>query len=127
LETWNSMLHLAALLVFALGVAHSVLGERYILMRLFKRDDLPKLFGSSWFTVRTLRFAWHITTLTWFGMAAILWQLARGVLTPVATAQIVGVTCIACGILPIVFTRGRHLSWVVFFAVGALTLWWSVA
>ena len=121
------MLYVAALLVFALGIAHSVLGERYILIRLFRRDDLPKLFGSSWFTARTLRFAWHITTLTWFGIAAILWQLARGALTPVATAQIIGITCIACGILPIVFTRGGHLSWVVFFAVGALTLCWSAA
>ena len=121
------MLYVAALLVFLLGVAHSVLGERYILVRLFRRDDLPKVFGSAWFTVRTLRFAWHITTLTWFGIAAILWQLARGTLTPVATAQTIGITCIACGILPIVFTRGRHLSWVVFFAVAALTLCWSAA
>lgn len=121
------MLYLAALLVFALGVAHSILGERYILIRLFRRHDLPELFGSSWFTTRTLRFAWHITSLTWFGIAALLWQLARGALTPAATAQIIGITSIACGILPIAFTRGKHLSWMVFFSVGALALWWSAA
>jgi len=112
-------------LVFALGVAHSILGERYILIRLFRRSDLPQLFGSSWFTTRTLRFAWHITSLTWFGIAALLWQLARGALTPAATAQIIGITCIACAVLPIAFTRGRHLSWIVFLAVGALALCWS--
>jgi len=121
------LLYLAAFLVVSLGVAHSVLGERYILVRLFRRNDLPKLFGSSWFTTRTLRFAWHITSLTWFGIAAILWQLAQGALTPAVTAQIIGITSIACGLLPIVFTRGKHLSWVVFFAVGALALWWSAA
>jgi len=121
------LLYVAAALIFALGVAHSVLGERYILVRLFRRNDLPQLFGSSWFTKRTLRFAWHITSLTWFGFAAILWQLARGLLTPAATAQTIGVTSIACGILPLVFTRGKHLSWLVFFSVGALALWWSAS
>jgi len=35
------------------GVAHSVLGERYILIRLFKREGLPKLFGGTEFTTRT--------------------------------------------------------------------------
>lgn len=121
------MLYLAAILVFALGIAHSILGERYILIRLFRRNDLPALFGSARFTTRTLRFAWHITTLTWFGLAVILWQLARGALTPASTAQIVGITSLACGVLPLAFTRGRHLSWVVFFAVGALALGWSAA
>ena len=46
---------LAAVLCFAVGLAHSVLGERYILVRLFRRTDLPKLFGGTEFTVRTLR------------------------------------------------------------------------
>ncbi len=47
----------AALLAAGVGAAHSYLGERYILTRLFRRQDLPKLFGSDWFTRRTLRFA----------------------------------------------------------------------
>jgi len=49
-------LYVAALLVVATGMAHSYFGERYLLMRLFRRNDLPKLFGSTDFTVRTLRF-----------------------------------------------------------------------
>ena len=119
------MLSIAAILIFALGVAHSVLGERYILTRLLSRTDLPKLFGGTAFTAGTLRFAWHITTITWFGLAAILWQLGRGASTPLGIAQIIGVTSLACGVLPIVFTRGRHVSWVVFFAIGVLALCWS--
>jgi len=38
----KELLYLAAFLVAALGIAHSVLGERYILVRLFRRDNLPK-------------------------------------------------------------------------------------
>lgn len=54
MHTW---LYLAAFLAAALGLAHSLLGERYILIRLFRRENLPKLFGSTAFTQRTLRFA----------------------------------------------------------------------
>ena len=53
----------AAVLVVGIGIAHSWLGERYILMRLFRRQNMPHLLGSDDFTKRTLRFAWHITTL----------------------------------------------------------------
>ncbi len=39
------MLYFAAALIATLGFAHYILGERYILIRLFRRD-LPKLFGT---------------------------------------------------------------------------------
>lgn len=58
-----------AALALGVGAAHSYLGERYILIRLFRRPDLPHLFGSDLFTRRTLRFAWHLTTLAWWGFA----------------------------------------------------------
>lgn len=54
----------AAVLLLLIGLAHSYLGERYIFVRLF-RLELTKLFGSDWFTERTLRFAWHLTTVAW--------------------------------------------------------------
>ena len=72
------MLELAAVLIALLGLAHSVLGERYLLTRLFKRDNLPPLFGGTAFTIGTLRFAWHLTTLAWWGLAALV-LLALGV------------------------------------------------
>jgi len=37
----SSLYFVAAGLCFAIGLAHSVLGERYILIRLFRRTDLP--------------------------------------------------------------------------------------
>jgi len=118
------MLHTAAFLIAALGIAHSFLGERYILIRLFRRDNLPRLFGGTEFTVRTLRFAWHITSVLAFGFAVVLFQLA-GQASASALASAIGWTFIACGLLPLVLTRGRHLSWLVFFAAGGLCLYWA--
>lgn len=121
------MMTIAALLIVALGLAHSILGERYILMRLFRREDLPKLFGSTRFTTQTLRFAWHITTVAWFGIAALLVQIGNGQLTPATAAQVIGFTCIASGFLPLIFTRGKHLSWLVLLVVGGVSLFWGFA
>ncbi|MFP7723651.1 hypothetical protein [Lysobacter sp. A3-1-A15] len=117
------MLYLAALLVALLGLAHSVLGERYILVRLFRRD-LPKLFGGPDFTRRTLRFAWHLTTLLAWTLAALLVQIA-GPHSPSSLAASIGWALLACGLLPLVITRGRHISWLVLFAAGALCLAWA--
>ncbi|WP_133001230.1 hypothetical protein [Luteimonas arsenica] len=119
----TELLYVAAFLVVALGIAHSLLGERYILARLFRRSDLPKLFGSAEFTTRTLRFAWHITTVAWFGFAALLVHAARGDLTVQGMLQIIGFTSVVSGFLPLILTRGRHLSWLVLFVIGGIALW----
>jgi hypothetical protein len=66
------LLELAAFLAFTVGLVHSVLGERYILIRLFRSADLPRLFGGTAVTIRTLRFSWHITTVAWWGFAVVL-------------------------------------------------------
>ena len=121
------MLQLAALLIVALGFAHSVLGERYILTRLFRRSDLPKIFGSTDFTKQTLRFAWHITTVAWFGIGALVFAASQGQLTSRSAMQVIGYTAIASGFLPLVYTRGKHLSWLVMFAIGGLLLTASAA
>ncbi|WP_039915132.1 hypothetical protein [Cellvibrio mixtus] len=118
-------LYFAAFLTVALGIAHSYLGEKYILIRLFRRENLPKIFGSQEFTKRTLRFAWHITTVAWIGFAALLVHAGRGDLTVAGTLRIIGATAIVSGVLPILFTRGRHLSWVVLFAIGGIAFWCS--
>ena len=117
------MLQIAALLIALLGLAHSVLGERYILVRLFRRD-LPNLFGGTGFTRNTLRFAWHLTTMLAWGISAVLFQLS-GAASPQALAQTVGWCLVLSGLLPLAFTRGRHLAWVVLFGAGGLCLAWA--
>jgi hypothetical protein len=112
----------AALLAVALGAAHSTLGERYILRRLFRRP-LPPLFGGDSFTRRTLRFAWHLTTLAWWGMAALLAAYAMGPLDGggrLAVRTVAGVFA-ASALLTAVVSRGRHLAWPVMLAIAALS------
>ena len=121
----EGLLYFAAVLAVALGVAHSFLGERYILRRLFRRDDLPKLLGGSEFTTRTLRFAWHITTVAWVGFAALLVHAGRGDLNTSGTLYIMGATFIVSGLLPLVLTRGKHLSWLILFTIGGIAFWYA--
>jgi hypothetical protein len=117
------MLQVAAVLIVFLGIAHSVLGERYILTRLFRRN-LPELFGGQEFTRDTLRFAWHLTTLLAFALGTLLWLLA-GSPAPELLVRVLGGFLVASGFLPLVMTRGRHLSWMVLFAAGGLCLGWA--
>jgi len=116
------MLIVAALLLFLTGVAHSYLGERYILIRLLSRDNLPKLFGGTEFTSGTLRFVWHILTIVWWGIAILILQASGKALEPKFVLEVFSSVAFVSGLFSFFFTRGRHLSWVVFFAV-AILLW----
>jgi hypothetical protein len=116
-------LYLAAALTIAVGIAHSCLGERYLLMRLFRRADLPKLFGGTDFTIRTLRFAWHITSVAWWGFAIILIQLAQGAPSTVALGATIGGIFLVHAAVTLFGSRGRHLAWPVFLAIGLISLY----
>jgi len=117
------MLIIAAILAFAIGLAHSYLGERYLLIPLLRRENLPRLFGSDFFTKRTLRFAWHLTSIAWWGLAAAIGVLAapgndlrRRLLFVIALVFLLN------GCIALVFSKGRHLSWIVFWAIATLCL-----
>jgi hypothetical protein len=115
------MLLIAAGLGMFLGVAHSYLGERYLLTRLFRRDDLPKLGGSAEFTKQVLRFAWHLTSVAWLGFAALLVALSRhDIPSRAALGQIVASTFGISGLVALLGSRARHPSWVVFLAIALL-------
>ncbi|XLZ67869.1 hypothetical protein ABT364_15010 [Massilia sp. SR12] len=118
------MLIAAVVLLLLTGVAHSYLGERYILMRLFRRDNLPQLFGGTDFVTGTLRFVWHLLTLVWWGIAILILLAANEPLQTRVVLQVFSAVALVSGLFPLYFTRGRHLSWVVFFAVAAL-LWFA--
>jgi hypothetical protein len=116
----NLLLLVAAALAVALAAAHSYLGERYILIRLFRRSDLPKLFGDADFTKRTLRLAWHVTSVLALGFAALLVGLASGGGSPRTEGRIISAACALSAVVALVGSRGRHLSWIVFFMIAAL-------
>jgi branched-subunit amino acid transport protein len=108
-------LYVAAFLSVAISVAHSVLGERYILMRLSRKESLPKVVS------RTLRFAWHITSIAWCGFAVILVLLARGDASGRSVSMAVGATFALSGLVVLFSSRGRHLAWVVFSLIAILS------
>ena len=116
------MFYLAAGLIVLVGLAHSYLGEKYILIRLFRDHDLPKLMGGTEFTKNTLRFAWHITTLAWFGLALILVSMADGQLSEQAIGNIIGTTFLTHFLVALVASKGKHLSWVVFLIITVATV-----
>ena len=119
----KTLLLIAAFLAAFLGVAHTVLGERYVLIRLFRRGNLPKLYGGQWFTRRLLRFAWHLTSVAWWGFAVILWALAGGSLTPELVAAVAGWTFLVSGLITMVSSHGKHFAWPIFLFIGAVALY----
>lgn len=113
------MLTAAALLAISIGIIHSYLGEKYILMRLF-RQPLPRLFGDDRFTKQTLRFVWHLLTVAWLGFAALLVSLDSAAASRSTLLAIVAATFATTGLVALIASRGRHLSWVIFFAISCL-------
>ncbi|WP_028022916.1 hypothetical protein [Enterovibrio calviensis] len=114
------ILCLAAFLLVVVAFAHSYLGERFILSRLFKRDNLPKLFGSDDFTKRTLRFAWHLTSVTWLGFAGIIVALAQPQLDKTFITSVISMTFAIHCVVAYLGSKGKHLSWILFGAVSVL-------
>ena len=114
------MLIISALLLIFIGLVHSYLGEKHIITRLFKRE-LPKLFGSDMFTKQVLRFAWHLTTIAWFGFAAILVELSTDSPDFLKTSlYIISVVFLISGAMSFGYTKGRHYSYLVFWAVTVI-------
>ncbi|NOI29247.1 hypothetical protein [Vibrio coralliilyticus] len=113
-------LYVSALLLIAISFIHSYLGERYILMRLFKRDNLPKLFGSDDFTKRTLRFAW-------IGFAAIVFSLTQPEYSQSTVVKIIAITFAIHCVVAFWGSKGRHLSWIVFGTVSVLLFFYLMA
>jgi hypothetical protein len=115
----TNMLLVGSFLLIFIGFIHSYLGEKFILIRLFKRDNLPKLLGSDWFTKRVIRFAWHLTTIAWWGFAAILYFLSNPSNNIRAEILITIASVFAIsGVVSLLFSRGKHLSWLFFFGIA---------
>lgn len=110
----SSWFLIAALLTFAVGLAHSVLGEKYILMRLVVEKT---------FKARTLRFAWHLTTIAWWGFGAMLVLASRGQLSAGNALLALAATMAATAAVILVSSRSRHLAWLIFLAIAIIAVW----
>jgi hypothetical protein len=119
----NSILVCAAA-IFAVitGLAHSILGERRLIGPLLG-TAAPGILKSEP-ARRILRFAWHITTLSWVTQAAVLVILV----TAPAQAQgrlatiVIGASFLLMALASIVISRGRHVGWPMLAATGIAAL-----
>ncbi len=123
----NACLITGAILAVLISIAHSYLGERFILTRLFRRTELPHLFGSDLFTRQTLRFVWHLASLAWIGLAAVLvsFTFEDSLRTRSLALQSVSLTFGLHAVVTMIATRGRHLAWIVYLAIG-LAAWLGI-
>jgi hypothetical protein len=114
---------LAALLTVAIGATHSWLGERRLIGPLLDPATRGGMLEGSAFARQVLRFAWHLTTIAWWGFAALLVAYARtdgGAGSGPALAIIAAIFAVT-GLIILATSRGRHLAWPVFLAMAALT------
>lgn len=123
----NACLITGAILAVMLAFAHSFLGERFIIMRLLRRTELPHLFGSDRFTRQTLRFVWHLASVAWVGMAAVLvaFTLPDPMRSRSLALQAVSIAFLVHAFVAFFATRARHLGWIVFLAI-ALAAWLGI-
>jgi hypothetical protein len=118
---------LAAMLTVVVGLLHSWLGERLLIGPLLAApaSDGPLARG---FLRRVLRNAWHITSFAWAGMGLVLGSLAFAPLDAQGrrVAIIIGVVFVGHGLFVLATSRGRHIGWPFFLAIGGLALWAAV-
>lgn len=121
----NAYLIAAAVLAWAVGVAHSILGERLIFSRLRQGRLVPTDGGTLLQErhVRILWASWHLPTLFGWVLAAALLRLASDSTGGGLTRPLV--TCIAGGmlagsVLVCYATRARHPGWIGLLGVAVL-------
>jgi len=105
-----------ALIIATIGLIHSFLGERVIVKPLLAESRLSS------FANRTVRIAWHVTTLFWFAIAACFLALQFG--TGSFVKHFLLIQAITFGIafvVSIISSKGRHISWTGFLAASILS------
>ena len=92
--------YVAIAILVLIAALHSILGAVAVLGPMFAsrwQIAIPR-----WVAERILRFAWHLTSVAWIGLAVAL----AGV-SPLHAAAIV---CVVSGLVVFVMLRG-HLAW----------------
>jgi len=118
----HHLLLVASLTLAFIGFIHSYLGERHVLSRILALPDLPALRGSRTYMAAILRWAWHLTSVAWWGTAATLLVLWSGGELP-AVGAVLAATFGLHGVIILFKTSPRHPAWPLFFlTAGAIWL-----
>lgn len=112
----------AALLAGALGAAHSWLGETRLLGRLL--SERAGMLAHSRFASSTLRWAWHLTTVAWCGLGAVLAALALSPPAFQTRAMLIAMaaTFLATAAVIALSSRFRHFAWPIFVVMAGLSV-----
>lgn len=112
---------LSATLILATALVHSAVGERKLISPLLAmrpegilKRDLARFL---------IRFAWHLTSLTWVALAAILisFVLKKGEAFHCALFA-VGISFTASGIYDAFASKGKHIGWPLLTAIGVCAI-----
>ncbi len=125
----NKYLFIAAFVAFLVGLAHSVLGEKFIFNRLRWGHVVPSngtglLQGRH---VRILWASWHALTVFGWCIAAVLFWLSlplTGQNQATLIESAIVVASLVSSALVCFATRGRHLGWLGLMAI-AICVWIS--
>jgi len=70
-----------------------------------------------------LRFAWHLTSLSWLVLAVILLLLCFQPEHALEGALVIaGISFVAAGVFDAICSRGRHIGWPLLTAIGVAAL-----
>jgi hypothetical protein len=109
----------AALLVLT-AIVHSALGERHLLMPLMSQTNGIMASKLARFVVR---FAWHLTSMSWLVLAVILLALEFQPERAFKDALVAtGAAFTAAGVFDALGSRGKHIGWPLLTAIGIASL-----
>jgi hypothetical protein len=120
----NVFLLAAAGILFLIAIMHTVLaewkGERTLVRRIIRSRLLDSSDAQDLLARRIVRLAWHLTSLTWCGIAAALAYLSVAEQTDSLrmVVRILGSTFVLHSVLSLVIARGKHASWYLFLIVS---------
>ena len=113
-------LYIAAALLIVTGIVHSLLGESRLIAPLLSRREGILASELARFL---LRFAWHMTSVTWVILALILIQLVHDtVAARWWAAASMGAVFTSAGLFDLIYTRGRHVGWPLLTGIGIAAL-----
>ena len=122
----NSYLLSASLIMFLVGLAHTVIGEFLIFRRMRTSGIVPTNGGAVLKErhVRILWATWHISTVLGWSVSLILFQLARVVRPegPHTTILVwVAMSSLVSAALVFIGTNAKHPGWIGLLAAAVLT------